>query len=494
MTTPNEFTIPESFIRRYSSSESNRSKYRSAFMRDRDRIMYCTAFRRLAGKTQIYTIGPDDHKKNRLTHSLEVAQIARTISRALGLDEDLTEAIALGHDLGHTPFGHAGEEVLNSIMAPNSEFIVGSPFYNTNRDVLKDTLEREETTLQGIISCENMFGFKHNIQSVRVAAVLEDSYRGEQGENIGINLTNYALWGMMHHSSLFYHNEKEPRPNYQNQFKKHLSINNSDAEAWSFEAFVVEWADDFAQWHHDLEDAIRSKALPMTTICKTIKDSLSGAFSGDDEELLDNLIKNAAADRKSIAELSHIVVNTLVKDLVENSLLKLDEIRVRLGELLPEATAEERAKLLYSDYNSLQMSFPPKQVISVSSSIEPSVFKNMIKSSVHHSKDVERMNSKGGYIIKKLFEAYYSHPQQLPDGPILHFMVDINSASNRHFDKYNSIESAKAIGMGEVRTDFDEVIKNPKTLFSCLLMRRICDHVASMTDRYAIEEYNNLYG
>lgn len=105
--------IPEEFINRHFNDDTDLPDYRTIFMRDRDRVMYCTAFKRLAGKTQIYTIGSDDHKKNRLTHSMEVAQIARTIALALDLDEALTEAIALGHDFGHTPFGHAGEQMLH---------------------------------------------------------------------------------------------------------------------------------------------------------------------------------------------------------------------------------------------------------------------------------------------------------------------------------------------------------------------------------------------
>ena len=124
--------------------------------------------------------------------------------------------------------------------------------------------------------------------------------------------------------------------------------------------------------------------------------------------------------------------------------------------------------------------------ISLSDAIHVSVFKDTIRSYAHHSKDVERMNAKGKYIIKKLFEAYNSHPQQLPDGIILHFMVDI--------EKYQTIEKAKTEGMGIIRTAFDETMKNPKTIYRCQLMRRICDHIAGMTDRYAIEEYNNLYG
>ena len=112
----------------------NTSGYRTEFMRDRDRVMYCGAFRRLAGKTQIYLTGTDDHKRNRLTHTLEVSQIARTVSQALGLDCDLTEAIALGHDLGHAPFGHAGEQILHEIMVPNSKINITSQPAGALRD------------------------------------------------------------------------------------------------------------------------------------------------------------------------------------------------------------------------------------------------------------------------------------------------------------------------------------------------------------------------
>lgn len=99
--------------------------YRTEFMRDRDRILYSKAFRRLAGKTQVYLSGVDDHRRTRLTHTLEVSQIARSIAGPLRLDTDLVEAIALGHDLGHTPFGHVGERMLHEIMTPEEEHILG---------------------------------------------------------------------------------------------------------------------------------------------------------------------------------------------------------------------------------------------------------------------------------------------------------------------------------------------------------------------------------
>ena len=159
-------------------------------------------------------------------------------------------------EYSHTPFGHAGEKMLHLIMCPKSDVVKDSPFFEKEADTIKRELEREDTSIPEVISYETMFGFKHNIQSVRVAVVLEDSYRGRKGENIGLNLTNYTLWGMMNHSKRLYE-EKEEYPNFQNQFTEHISINGTKIEAWSFEGYVVERADDIAQWHHDLEDAVR---------------------------------------------------------------------------------------------------------------------------------------------------------------------------------------------------------------------------------------------
>src|SRR5207244_6239672 len=132
---------------------------RSPFQRDRDRIIHSTAFRRLIHKTQVFIYHEGDHYRTRLTHSLEVAQIARTIARALGLDEDLAEALALAHDLGHTPFGHAGEEALNAEMAPFG-------------------------------------GFSHNDQTLRILTRLEHGY----AEFDGLNLTWEALEGTANHN------------------------------------------------------------------------------------------------------------------------------------------------------------------------------------------------------------------------------------------------------------------------------------------------------
>jgi len=181
---------------------------RTAFQRDRDRIIHCKAFRRLKHKTQVFIAPLGDHYVTRLTHTLEVSQIARTISRALNLNEDLTEAIALGHDLGHTPFGHVGEEVLNELYAP---------------------------------------GFRHNEQSLRVVELLEN-------DGQGLNLTWEVRDGILSHSK-----ERADIMEY------------SSVKAGTLEGQVCKIADAIAYINHDIGDAIRASiitegSLPLSAI------------------------------------------------------------------------------------------------------------------------------------------------------------------------------------------------------------------------------------
>ncbi len=184
---------------------------RTDYARDRDRIIHSRAFRRLKHKTQVFIPYEGDHFRTRLTHTLEVAQIARSVARALGLNEDLTEAIALGHDLGHTPYGHSGEAVLDRVL-------------------------RESHPGSG--------GFKHNFQSVRVVDRLEKRY-----EEPGLNLTHDVREGMFKHTSW-------PRDfPFPLDFIEGLRLESGG----SLESQVVNWADEIAQQTHDLEDG-----LPLT--------------------------------------------------------------------------------------------------------------------------------------------------------------------------------------------------------------------------------------
>ena len=184
---------------------------RTNYARDRDRIIHSRAFRRLKHKTQVFIPYEGDHFRTRLTHTLEVAQIARSVARALGLNEDLTEAVAIGHDLGHTPFGHSGEYVL-------------------------DRLLRDSHPEAG--------GFKHNYQSVRVVDRLEKRY-----DEPGLNLTHDVREGVLKHTAW-------PRDfPFPLEFPEGLRFESGG----SLEAQVVNWSDEIAQQTHDLEDG-----LPLT--------------------------------------------------------------------------------------------------------------------------------------------------------------------------------------------------------------------------------------
>jgi dGTPase len=182
--------------------------FRSVFQRDRDRVIHSAAFRRLEYKTQVFVNHEGDHYRTRLTHTIEVSQIARSIARALRLNEDLTEAIVLAHDLGHTPFGHAGERRMNELMAGEG-------------------------------------GFEHNLQSLRVVDVLEKRYPAFDGLNLSFEVRE----GICKHSSSFDH----PPP-----------VEEFDAPGYpSLEAQVADIADEIAYSNHDVDDGIRSGMLTV---------------------------------------------------------------------------------------------------------------------------------------------------------------------------------------------------------------------------------------
>lgn len=185
-----------------------RHPYRTDFQRDRDRVIHSNAFRRLEYKTQVFVYHEGDHYRTRLTHSLEGSQIARTIARALRLNEDLAEAIILAHDLGHTPFGHSGEVVLNRLM-------------------------------------KNHGGFEHNRQSLRIVTLLEDRYP----DFPGLNLTYEVREGIAKHQTTY------DQPNPQATLKKKGNP--------SLEAQIVNLADEIAYCNHDLDDGLRSGLLTL---------------------------------------------------------------------------------------------------------------------------------------------------------------------------------------------------------------------------------------
>jgi dGTPase len=244
---------------------------RSPWQRDRDRIIHSSAFRKLQYKTQVFVNHEGDFYRTRLTHSIEVAQVARSIARALGLDEDLTEALALAHDLGHPPFGHAGEDALNTVMKPFG-------------------------------------GFDHNAQSLRIVTLLESRYAGWDG----LNLTWETLEGLVKHNGPL----RNPAPyiaDYNDRHKLDLQTQPSA------EAQVAAIADDVAYHSHDLDDGLRARLFTVDDLkhLPVVGESLASARMSS----LD------VPPPRLRHEMLRRVINAMVSDLIAESgrrLAKLD--------------------------------------------------------------------------------------------------------------------------------------------------------------------------
>jgi dGTPase len=232
---------------------------RSEYQRDRDRIIHSNAFRRLEYKTQVFINHEGDLFRTRLTHSLEVAQIARSVARSLGLEEDLTEAVALAHDLGHTPFGHTGQDALNACMKPYG-------------------------------------GFEHNLQSLRVVDLLEQRY----GAFDGLNLTFEAREGILKHCST-----------------KNARMLGDVGERFlrkqrpSLEAQIANLADEIAYNNHDVDDGLRSGLLDLDTLAEL------GIVSRHMKAALREFPR--LAGRRLVHETVRRMIDTLVTDLIRTS-------------------------------------------------------------------------------------------------------------------------------------------------------------------------------
>lgn len=290
--------------------------YRTEFQRDRERIIHSRAFRRLEYKTQVFVNHEGDHYRTRLTHTIEVAQIARSIARALRLNEDLAESIALAHDLGHTPFGHSGEKELNELL-------------------------RDEG------------GFEHNRQSLRVVEKLEKRY----DQFYGLNLTWETREGIIKHSSYYDHPEvSDFAPN----------------EMPSLEAQIIDYADEIAYNNHDLDDGISSGLLKLNDIEK-----LKIWRAATDLSTSDTTTRNP---KMIVYKAIRNIINILVSDLIETtrahtmslSISSYADVRsaprkiVAFSKGIGEANDELKDFLwqnLYQHYRVVRMSIKAQKVI-----------------------------------------------------------------------------------------------------------------------------------
>src|SRR5882672_11337862 len=240
---------------------------RPAYQLDRDRVIHSKAFRRLAGKTQVFLAPEGDHYRTRITHTLEVAQVARTVTRALRLNESLTEAIVMGHDLGHTPFGHAGEKVLAKLMPD---------------------------------------GFHHVKQSIRVVEKLE---RDGQGLNLSVEVRD----GILKHS----------------KGKGHIISDNANLMAMTLEGQIVRIADIVAYVNHDLDDAVRGRVVDIASVPKDIIAILGPTHGDRIARMVGDMVASSRLEEKRQIRMSDKVLDALIalRDFLYETVYERPEIR-----------------------------------------------------------------------------------------------------------------------------------------------------------------------
>jgi dGTPase len=276
-------TIPETSRGRY--YQEAESATRTCYQRDRDRIIHSTAFRRLKHKTQVFVQHEGDYYRTRLTHSLEVAQIARSVARLLALDEDLAEAVALGHDLGHTPFGHAGEEALSAATA-------------------------------------KFGGFDHNAHGLKLVTALEHRY----ADFDGVNLTWETLEGLVKHNGPL-RGVGRPVPGPIASCDERWPL---DLETWpGVEAQIAAIADDIAYVNHDIDDGLRANLFSVEELSAA---PLVGVYVSEITRRY-----GALAFGRLVGEIVRLLMSTMIGDLVA-------ETQKRLARAKPQSVAAVRAE------------------------------------------------------------------------------------------------------------------------------------------------------
>ena len=466
---------PEDAIRQHKEFSQ---KYRNGFQKDRDRILYSKSFRRLSGKTQVFLAGGNDHLRTRLTHSLEVNQIAKTIGSALNLNLDLIEAIALGHDIGHTPFGHIGERTLNFIM--NGCEVI----HNYNTDIPDDGK-----------------GFKHNLQALRVLSYLERNNEDYEG----LNMSDFTLWGILNHT------KHEPYKCKRNVYEKHKEdkdihcyynhINSeckqsgilcleyydkykvlfNEKTSWTIEGLIVRIADEIAQRHHDIEDAIYANLINKDEILVAIESNFLSFF---DKQTKINFEKTKSVKGKELltAYLSRLVISFLVTKAIEDIKENLRSIYVKYS----FKNSNDFTKLK-------KVIFKNEDIFTIINykadfTLEENKFHDFLKNKILDSYVAQKMDGKAEYIIKKLFEAFINNPQQMPDRTILFFFS--NFLGSDYLKQYNENNR-----IGQLRSELkDNFNRNPTPYYKWALLRTICDYISGMTDNFAYNQYEILYG
>ena len=367
------------------------SPYRTAFARDRDRIVHAQAFRRLKHKTQVFVFHEGDHYRTRLTHSIEVAQVARSIARALGLDEDLTEALALAHDLGHTPFGHAGERELDALMRPYG-------------------------------------GFDHNAQSLRILTKLERRYALFDG----LNLSWETLEGLVKHNGPLINAEGDPVGHYRERGLPEAILEyaaDHELELGSYasaEAQVAAISDDIAYNAHDIDDGLRAELFGLIDLGDV-------PLAGEALAEVLTLYPHLEQDR-----IVHETVRRVVAEMVGDVIAETNR---RAKAFKPKSAADVRALGRQLSCFSAQMREKNRML------------QAFLNERMYRNERVEQIMERARRVVRALFEAFLADPKLLPE---------------------NWREAA---------------VPEDQPRYA----RQVCDFIAGMTDRYALDQHKRLF-
>src|SRR3989339_77213 len=475
------FAAKPEFAIRVVFPEEKEHAYRNRFERDRDRILYSKGFRRLSGKTQIFITGYDDHARNRLTHTLEVVQLSKTISKQIGLNVELTEAIAYAHDIGHTPFGHAGESILNSIL--NGCIIIKD--FNKGMD-------------------DEQKGIKHNWQGVRRLIDLE-TYSNKY---YGLNLTDHTLWGILHHTNLEWKQcgkiiEENGRRNCGLLHEMKVCLNDRlkldfynryagliGNSAFTIEAQVVSWADEISQRHHDLEDGLNSKIINEKECIDKIIRYFAKFFSVEELQeiaILQNEYKEwRNTENYAIHKMSTLIINTLVNKLIQNTKNNLKSLKTKYKINSQNDFYSKKDEIINCENNWGSIVSYDAEFGSCHDTL-----KNYLKRRILNSFKTQSMDGKATHIIIKLFKAYVTNPQQLPDRTI-------RTLFSNYYRNKNQIKKVKTVwskhGIGYWRDKLEKMHYTDDTSeYKAAVLRTICDFVSSMTDSFATKQYKLLY-
>ncbi len=329
------------------------SQSRSAFRRDCDRIIHSTAFRRLKHKTQVFVFDEGDHYRTRLTHTLEVTQVARALARRLHLDEDLAEALALAHDLGHPPFGHAGERALDACLAAFG-------------------------------------GFDHNAQTLRIVTALEHRYPDFDG----LNLTWETLEGLVKHNGPLTDRNGAPLDRYRDHGVPATILDYDklqDLQLWSFagvEAQIAAFADDIAYDAHDLDDGLRAALFRIDDIAAV--------------PLPGRIIGGIRASHPDLDE--HRLVHELIRQLIG---FLIDDVVAETGRRL--------ARLVPRSADDVRNAAAPVAGFSADVGEADRAIKAFLKPHMYRHPRVMRVMDEAGGVVRDLFARYSAHSGDLPE-------------------------------------------------------------------------------